>query len=83
MEMHKKGIVVAWQTRFKENNLFTGIAETKAFYGNKQPNKEEGFARNRNLVQVNMMNDVLPECISAAYGYNTKGKISQLKSRHL
>lgn len=74
MEVHNEGIVLAWQARFKENNIFIGVAGTKAFYGDKQPNKDEEFSRNRNLVQLNMINNVLPEFISSAYGYDTKGK---------
>jgi len=74
MEVHNEGIVLAWQARFKENSIFIGVAGTKAFYGDKEPNKEEAFAKNRNLVQLNMINHVLPEFISSAYGYNTKGQ---------
>lgn len=74
MEVRNEGIGLAWQARFKENSIFIGVAGTKAFYGDKQPNKDEEFANNRNLVQLNMINDVLPEFISLAYGYNTKGK---------
>lgn len=74
MEVHNEGIVLAWQARFQENNIFIGVAGTKAFYGDKQPNKNEEFAKNRNLVQLNMINDVLPEFISLAYGYQTNGK---------
>ncbi len=74
MEVHNEGIVLAWQARFKENSIFIGVAGTKAFYGDKEPNKEEEFAKNRNLVQLNMVNDVLPEFVSLAQGYHTKGK---------
>ncbi len=74
MEVHNEGIVLAWQARFKENHIFIGVAGTKSFYGDKQPNKEEAFARNRNLVQLNMINDVLPEFLSIAYGLDTRGK---------
>lgn len=75
MEVHSEGIVLAWQARFKENNIFIGVGGTKAFYSDKQPNKNEEFAKNRNLVQLNMINNVLPEFISLAYGYETNGKI--------
>lgn len=75
MEVHNEGIVLAWQARCKEKELFIGVAGTKAFYGDKQPDKNEEFAKNRNLVQLNMINDVLPEYISLACGYNTEGKI--------
>jgi hypothetical protein len=74
MEVHNEGIVLAWQARFKENSIFIGVAGTKVFYGDKQPNIEDDFAKNRNLVQLNMINNVLPEFISLAYGYPTNGK---------
>lgn len=74
MEVHNEGIVLAWQARFKENTIFIGVAGTKAFYGDVQPNKDEAFAKNRNLVQLNMINNVLPEFISLACGYDTHGK---------
>lgn len=38
----------------------------------KKPNKNEAFAKNRNLLQLNMVNDVLPEFISLALGRDTK-----------
>jgi hypothetical protein len=73
MEVHQEGIVLAWQARFKNNKIFIGVAGTKAFYGDQQPTKDQEFAKNRNLLQLNMINDVLPECISLAFGYNTTG----------
>ncbi len=74
MEVHNEGIVLAWQARFKEDNIFIGVGGTKAFYGDKQPNKDEDFAKNRNLLQLNMINNVLPEFISLACGFQTNGK---------
>lgn len=74
MEVHNEGIVLAWQARMKENSIFIGVGGTKAFYSDKQPSKDEEFAKNRNLVQLNIINQVLPEFISLAYGYNTAGK---------
>jgi hypothetical protein len=74
MEVHKEGIVLAWQARFKESHIHIGVAGTKAFYGEKQPQKNEEFAKNRNLVQLNIINNVLPEFISLACGYQTRGK---------
>jgi len=73
MEVHKEGIVLAWQSRIKEGKIFIGVAGTKAFYGDKMPNKNESFAKNRHLVQLNMINDVLPEFVSIALNRNTKG----------
>lgn len=75
MEVHNEGIILSWQARFKENNIFIGVGGTKSFYGDKLPNKEEAFAKNRNLVQLNMINDVLPEFISLAFGFNTHGRV--------
>lgn len=74
MEVHNEGIVLAWQARYTNNNIFIGVAGTKAFYGDKQPTKDEVFATNRNLVQINMINQILPEFISLACGYNSKEK---------
>lgn len=74
MEVHKEGICLAWQARFKENSIFISGSGTKAFYGDKQPDKDEDFAKNRNLVQLNMFNDVLPEFISLAYATQTRDK---------
>lgn len=74
MEVHNEGIVLAWQARFKNDSIFIGVAGTKAFYGDKQPKIDEDFALNRNLVQLNIVNNVLPEFISLAYGSCTCGK---------
>lgn len=81
MEVHKVGIVLAWQARCEDNQLILQAAGTKAFYGDKVPQINEAFAVNRHLVQLNMMNDVLPEMISIAFGWNTKG--SQLTFENL
>lgn len=74
MEVHNEGVCLAWQARFKEGHIFIGVAGTKAFYADKLPNKDEEFAKNRNLVQLNMINNVLPNFISLACGYQTNGK---------
>ncbi|HEX2977955.1 MAG TPA: FAD-dependent oxidoreductase [Candidatus Babeliales bacterium] len=74
MEVHQEGVVLAWQARFIENRICIGVAGTKAFYGDKKPTKEEAFARNRNLLQLNMINDVLPDFISIAMNRDTFGK---------
>ncbi len=79
MEVHSDGIVLAWQARFKENSIFIGVAGTKAFYGDVQPGVDEEFATNRNQVQLNMVNNVLPEFISLACGCQTKGKSINLE----
>jgi len=74
MEVHNEGIVLAWQARAKEKSIFISVAGTKSFYGDVLPTKQENFAKNRNLVQLNMINEVLPEFISLACGYSTQGK---------
>lgn len=75
MEVHGEGIVLSWQARMKDNALFIGVGGTKAFYGDRQPHVDETFAKDRNLLQLNIINDVLPEFISLALGYKTNGKI--------
>jgi hypothetical protein len=75
MEVHQEGVVLAWQARFRNNKIFIGVAGTKSFYSDQQPTKDHEFAKNRNLLQLNMVNDVLPEFISLALKYDTKGKI--------
>jgi len=74
MEVHQEGVVLAWQARFRDNKIFIGVAGTKAFYSDQKPNKDQAFAKNRNLLQLTMINDVLPEFISLALGRDTKGK---------
>jgi hypothetical protein len=75
MEVHKVGIVLAWQARFLDDRIMIGVAGTKAFYGDQQPTIDQDFAKNRHLIQLNMINDVLPEAVSIALGRDTKGVI--------
>lgn len=72
MEVHQEGIVLAWQARYIDGKIFIGVAGTKAFYGDQRPNKDQAFAKDRNLLQLNMINDVLPEFISLALDRDTK-----------
>lgn len=74
MEVHQEGVVLAWQARFREGKIFIGVAGTKAFYADQTPDKDQAFAKDRNLLQLNMVNDVLPEFISLALGRDTKGQ---------
>lgn len=74
MEVHSEGIVLAWQANCKENTLTIGVGGTKAFYGDRQPALHEEFAVDRNLVQLNVINTILPDCISLACGRQTHGK---------
>lgn len=71
MEVHKVGIVLAWQARCTGNELLLQVGGTKAFYGDKAPQIHEAFATNRHLVQLNMLNDVLPDVMSIAFGWDT------------
>jgi hypothetical protein len=75
MEVHQEGICLAWQAYKKGNQIFIGVAGTKSFYADVAPHKDEAFAKNRNLVQLNIVNNVLPEYISWALGYDTTGKM--------
>lgn len=74
MEVHQEGVVLAWQARFIDGKIFIGVGGTKAFYGDQRPTKDQAFAKDRNLLQLNMINDVLPEFISLALGRNTTGQ---------
>jgi glycine/D-amino acid oxidase-like deaminating enzyme len=76
MEVHQEGVVLAWQARFieEENKVFIGVAGTKAFYSDIEPRNDQAFAIDRNLLQLNMINDVLPQFISLALGRDTKGQ---------
>ena len=75
MEVHKVGIVLAWQARCKDKHLLLQVGGTKAFYGDKAPQINEAFAMDRHLVQLNMLNDVLPEMVSIALRRNTGGNL--------
>jgi len=74
MEVHQEGVVLAWQARIRDGAAFIGVAGTKAFYSDQKPHVNQQFARNRNLLQLNMINDVLPELITIALNKDTKGK---------
>lgn len=74
MEVHQEGIVLAWQARIHDGAVMLGVAGTKAFHSDQKPGVNQQFAQNRNLLQLNMINDVLPELISIALGKDTKGK---------
>jgi hypothetical protein len=74
MEVHQEGVILAWQARFKNNKIFIGVAGTKSFYADQRPTTDQEFAQNRNLLQLNMINDVLPQFISLALKRNTNGE---------
>lgn len=74
MEVHQEGVVLAWQARCIDDQIFIGVAGTKAFYADQAPNIDQDFAKNRNLLQLNIINDVLPQFISMALGRNTSGQ---------
>lgn len=75
MEVHQPGVVLAWQSRVLDNKIFIAVAGTKAFYADQKPNIDQAFAKNRNLLQLNIINNVLPEYVSWALGRDTKGQI--------
>lgn len=79
MEVHQEGIVLAWQARIHEGNAYIGVGGTKAFYGDQQPNISHDFAWNRHLLQLNAINDVLPQLLSLAFGKETKGLLLTVK----
>ncbi|MFI4963553.1 MAG: hypothetical protein ACHP6H_06840, partial [Legionellales bacterium] len=72
---HQDGLFVSWQARVREGVLFIGIGGSKAFYGDQEPVKNQEFERNRNLVHLNTMNTILPECLSLVLGRDTKNQI--------
>jgi len=74
MEVHREGVVLAWQARFRDNHIFISVAGTKAFYADQKPHKDQAFAKDRNLLQLNMINDVLPQFISLALERDTTGQ---------
>jgi hypothetical protein len=73
MEVHKVGICLAWQARYKNDKIILGVAGTKAFYGDQLPTIDQEFAKNRHLLHLNTINEVLPEVISLACGFATTG----------
>lgn len=78
MEVHQEGVVLAWQARIRNGELFIGVGGTKAFYGDQRPHVDQAFAKDRNLLQLNIINDVLPQFISKALGRDTTGvKLSE------
>lgn len=74
MEVHKVGVVLAWQSRCVSNTLSIVVAGTKAFYADQPPSVDQDFAKNRNLLQLNIVNDVLPEFLSDALGRDTRNQ---------
>lgn len=82
MEVHGVGVVLAWQGRFRDGKISVGVAGTKGYYAKEAATIYQEFAKNRNLLQLNMINDVLPEFISLALKYDTKGKILTEKDLH-
>ena len=75
MEVHQEGVVLAWQARLRNGKIFIAVAGTKAFYADQLPHKDQAFAVNRNILQLNMINNVLPEFVSWAFGFDTQGKV--------
>lgn len=74
MEVHGPGVVLAWQARVRDGKVFLGGAGTKAYCEKAVPTIHDAFAKNRNLLQLNMFNDVLPWVVSRALGRDTQGE---------
>lgn len=74
MEVHKVGVIIAWQARIRDGKIFLGGAGTKSYYGNKKPSVDDAFAKDRNLLQLRMFNEVLPHIVSLALNRDTKGQ---------
>lgn len=75
MEVHQEGVVLAWQARLRNGKIFISVAGTKAFYADQIPQKTQAFAVNRNILQLNMINNVLPEFVSWAFGRDMRGQV--------
>jgi hypothetical protein len=67
MEVHKVGIVLAWQARLmdapRNKHIKISVGGTKAFYGSGNPLLAEHFAQNRHTLQLQMIVDVLPQIL--------------------
>lgn len=74
MEVHQEGVVLAWQAKYSNAKVYIGVAGTKAFYGDKLPQLHEEFARDRHLLQLNIVNNVYWDLISLALGKDSVGK---------
>lgn len=74
MEVHQEGIVLAWQAKYRNSQAFLGVAGTKAFYGDKKPQLNEEFARDRHLLQLNVLNKVYWDLVSMALQRDTFGE---------
>ena len=74
MEVHEEGVVLDWRARLRAGKIFIGVGGTKAFYAAVTPDKDQAFALDRNLLQLNIINNVLPEFVSLALQRDTKGE---------
>ncbi|HXW52774.1 MAG TPA: hypothetical protein VEL47_01585 [Myxococcota bacterium] len=89
MEVHKPGIVLAWQARLRDGKLFVGGAGTKAFYGDVEPKPIEGdgphekFPEVNNLRQLQMFRDVLPHVVALGMGVDIKELPAEMTQQHL
>ncbi|MFN7364715.1 MAG: NAD(P)-binding protein [Alphaproteobacteria bacterium] len=67
MEVHQKGVVLAWQGRVIGDILQLGVAGTKAFYGTHKPSINDAFAKDRHLLQANIINQTVPHIMRLAF----------------
>ena len=75
MEIHQDDVVLAWRAQYLRNKGVVSVATggTKAFYGGVTPKKSELFARNRAVLQLNIINSIFPDLVSAVLRRNTTG----------
>lgn len=74
MLVHKDKVAASWQARFKDNAVHIGVAGRKALYADQVPTLEQAFAQESHLAQLNIANDLLPDCLSLALGRDTLGQ---------
>lgn len=79
MEVQQEGVVLAWQARMLNGCLQIGVAGTKAYYSDKKPENSHAFALNRHVLQLNIINNMLPRVVSIALGRDTTGETLTLQ----
>lgn len=73
MEVHRDDIVIAWQGECTDGQISIRVAGTKAYYADIAPDKNEAFALDRNLLQLNIINELMPQFITLALSRETQG----------
>jgi hypothetical protein len=64
-EVHRKGIVLAWQASYDHHkkSVIIGVAGTKSFHGHVRPDVNGEFALDRGLVQLQMIHSIFPHLL--------------------